>query len=66
MTQPKSTRLVDARAVAERFDVSIGTVRRWVRERRIPCRCVTPRVIRFDLAEVERAVARTGGAACPR
>ena len=50
--------LVDARAVARRFGVTRGTVRKWVRERRIPCIRASRRVVRFRIDEVEAAVAQ--------
>ncbi len=57
--------LVTTREVAERFGVAVSTVRRWVRDRRIPYVRVSKRTVRFDLEEVERFVSfnsrREGG-----
>jgi excisionase family DNA binding protein len=63
VSSPKNN-LVTAREVAARFGVAVSTVRVWVRQRRIPCVRFSRKVIRFDLAAVERAVAQTaqGGA----
>ena len=49
---------VDAEAVADRFGVTVPTVNRWVREGRIPYFRPTQRVVRFDLSEVEKAIAQ--------
>lgn len=57
MELDKPPQLVATDEVARRFGVSVPTVRRWVRERRIPCIRVSRRVIRFDLAAVEEAAA---------
>lgn len=48
--------LVTAKAVARRFGVSVGTVNRWVRERRIPFIRPSRRVVRFNLGAVETAI----------
>lgn len=48
--------LSNADAVARRFNVSIGTVNRWVRQGRIPFIRPSRRVVRFDLVKVERAL----------
>ena len=44
--------------VARRFDVHIDTVRRWVREAKIPCIRPTERTIRFDLRAVEESLCK--------
>lgn len=48
--------LVNSEAVAEYFAVGVGTVNRWVRLGRIPCIRPARNVVRFNLADVERAV----------
>lgn len=47
---------VNANQVAEHFGVTVETVRRWVRERRIPCIWISRRVVRFHIPDVERAL----------
>ncbi|RJP30928.1 MAG: DNA-binding protein [Phycisphaerales bacterium] len=58
--------LVTSEQVAERFGVTVNTVRRWVRERRIPAIRASRRVVRFDLAAVECALATIAPATAPR
>jgi excisionase family DNA binding protein len=48
--------LLTTRELAARFGVTVETVARWVRERRIPCIRASRRVVRYDLAAVERAL----------
>ena len=48
--------LVSSSIVAERYGVSVQTVRRWVRESRIPYLRASRRVVRFRLDEVDRAL----------
>ena len=55
--QNAKDKLVDSRAVAERFGVTRDCVRRWVREGRIPAVRASRRVVRFDLEAVEAALA---------
>ncbi len=57
-TQPGQPELVSAEAVASHFGVTIATIRRWTRERIIPCLRPTPRVIRYRLADVCAALAQ--------
>jgi excisionase family DNA binding protein len=56
MTTPAITDLVSAVVVAERFGVTVPTVRRWVREGRIACIRPSRRVMRFRLSDVERVL----------
>ena len=50
---------VTARDVAEHFGVTVETVNRWVRERRIPHIRISRRVVRFDLVDVEHVLRRS-------
>lgn len=56
MTEPDE--LVGANVLARHFDVTVATVRRWVREQRIPCVRVSRRVVRFNIRDVERALSQ--------
>ncbi|MCH8824192.1 MAG: helix-turn-helix domain-containing protein [Planctomycetes bacterium] len=56
-TRTKKRTLQTAQDVADRFGVSVTTVRRWVRLGRIPYIRVSRRIVRFDLQEIERVVA---------
>jgi len=47
---------VTARELAVYFGVTVATVNRWVRERRIPFIRASRRVVRFHIPEVERAL----------
>ena len=47
--------LVTAFEVAKRFGVAVATVRRWVREDRIPYTRVSRRTVRFQIREIEAA-----------
>jgi len=49
---------VTAEDVAHEFDVTPETVRRWAREARIPCIRPSLKILRFRLADVERAVSQ--------
>lgn len=46
------------RQVADHLSVAVPTVLRWWREGIIPARVAVGRVYRFDLAEVEAALAK--------
>ena len=50
--------LITSEQVARRYGVTVATVSRWVREERIPCVRPSRRIVRFHLADVERAIAR--------
>ena len=50
--------LLDKQAVARRYGVSVRTVDRWLKERRIPCIRFGRRCVRFRWEAVERAVER--------
>lgn len=47
--------LVTAFEVAKRFGVAVATVRRWVREGRIPYKRVSRQTVRFQIREIEAA-----------
>jgi len=51
--EPKPVTVAD---VARHFSVTVATVRRWVRQQRIPFIRPSRRVIRFHLREVEAAL----------
>lgn len=53
-TIPRPATMVDARGVADYFDVSVPTVRRWVREGRLRAYKVGPRAVRFDPRDLDR------------
>lgn len=53
-----SKSLVDAADLAAHFGVTVTTIHRWVRERRVPCVCVTRKTVRFRIPDVENAMAR--------
>lgn len=53
-------RFLTAQQVADTFGVKAGTVRGWVRDKRIPCIRLSQVSVRFDLAEVISAL-RSGG-----
>jgi predicted DNA-binding transcriptional regulator AlpA len=57
---PNTTRLVDARELAEIVHVSPWTVYGWARARRIPSIRPTPRILRFDLDRVLAVLAKGG------
>jgi hypothetical protein len=46
------------RDVAREYRVSVRTVDQWLHDRKIPYLKISPRVIRFDLDAVERALGR--------
>ncbi len=48
-----SNDLVTAREVAKRFGVAVSTVRRWVRESRIPYVRVSRSTVRFRIKDIE-------------
>ncbi len=51
-----SEKPVTAQEIADHFDVTVQTVNRWVRERRIPFIRPSQRIVRFRLSEVEQAL----------
>lgn len=57
--------ILTTKAIANRFGVTVGTVRRWVRERRIPAIRASRKTIRFDIAQVEAALRQQVGDAAP-
>jgi excisionase family DNA binding protein len=54
MSQPAS-KLVQFKDVAEHFDVSVATVRNWVKDKRIPFAKIGS-VYRFKIEEIEKAI----------
>lgn len=50
--------LVDSREIARIFGVSISTVRGWVRAGLVPYLRPSRRVVRFNVADVQRALTR--------
>lgn len=50
------TELLTADELADRLRLRPSTIRRWAREGRIPAVRVTPKVVRYDLAAVLRAI----------
>lgn len=50
------TELLTADEVADRLQLRPSTIRRWARDGRIPAVRVTAKVVRYDLAEVLRAI----------
>jgi excisionase family DNA binding protein len=55
---------VTAADVARHFGVSVATVRRWVRQGRVPFIRPSRKVTRFHISDVEAALA--GGVGVPR
>ena len=55
MSDDKSTKLVQIKDVAEHFDVSVQTVRTWVREKKIPF-IKLGNVYRFRLKDIEESL----------
>ena len=52
------SKLVTATEVAIKFGVHVETVRRWVREGRIPYYMPAPKTLRFDLESIEKALSK--------
>jgi excisionase family DNA binding protein len=55
-TTMNGTELLTADELAARLHLRPSTIRRWRREGRIPAVRPTPKVVRYDLAEVVRAM----------
>ena len=53
----QTNKLISAKVVAARFGVTVGTVRRWVRDNRIPYVRLSRRTVRFCIADIERGAA---------
>ena len=51
--------LVNVTEVAAKFGVHVETVRRWVRDGRIPYYMPTSKTLRFDLDSVEKVLNRS-------
>lgn len=54
---PNRNDLETPETLARLYGVTVPTIRRWVREGRIPSIRPTRKVLRFRLADVERALA---------
>lgn len=63
----EATRLITTGELARRLGVTSDTIRKWTRDRRIPCLRVGRKTLRFDLAAVlvvlEHAESQNGGVA---
>jgi len=51
-----TTELLTARQLADRLHVRPSTIQRWARAGLIPAIHLTPKVVRYDLAEVLRVI----------
>ena len=55
---PVSRKNATKRQLAHEQQVSIRTVDQWLHDKKIPVRKISPRVLRFDLDEVQRVLDR--------
>ena len=55
---PVSRKNANKAELAQEQRVSIRTVDQWIADRKIPFRKLSPRMVRFDLDEVARALDR--------
>jgi len=53
-------RLLTIEQVADRFNVSVPTIRRAMRREHLPCIRLGPRTLRFDWSTITRWAQRTG------
>ena len=51
-----STELLTAKELGERLKVQTGTIKAWARRGVIPCLRPTPKILRFNLADVLHAL----------
>lgn len=51
-----ATRYVSLEAVAEQLDVTVNTVRNWIKSGRLTGYRVGPRVVRVDAAQIEQLI----------
>ncbi len=51
-------KLLTADELADRLHVRPSTIRRWAQRGRIPTRRLTPKVVRYDLEAVVRAMSK--------
>jgi hypothetical protein len=58
LSAPPSRKSATKAMVAAEHGVSLRTVNCWMAERRIPFKKLSPRLVRFDLDAVEKALAR--------
>jgi hypothetical protein len=55
---PLSGKRATKRDLCREYRVSLRTVDAWIHEKKIPYLKISPRVVRFDLAEVAKALSR--------
>ena len=55
---PVSRKNANKAELAHDQRVSIRTVDQWIHDKKIPYRKLSPRLVRFDLDEVEKALSR--------
>jgi hypothetical protein len=55
---PVSRKNATKRQLADEQRVSIRTVDKWIHDKKIPYRKLSPRMVRFDLDEVAKALDR--------
>ena len=64
-TKPTTVKLVSIAAAAEHCDVSTQTIRRWIADGTLPAYRAGRRLVKIDLADLDRVIRRiptVGGA----